>query len=269
MKSILLDNTIEIGLDSTYNYQLASVQGLSSSDIRTGSGLYAGRDLGFVSGQFLGYRTIVIKGFYIGATCTAGKTLRNGIVGTLQIRHPYSICIKMDTDEYNWITQGYLTDIKSDWVSDKHGDFQITFICPDPILYRGTSTSSVLIANTWNSQSVSGLNSTSPQTKTITNVGNIATYPKASWSSGTIENPTITNTTTGKAWSCATVPSGSTVVDFQSRKITVSGSVYTWYRNTNAIWWALEPGNNVIEFETTATSNRSLTFSYRHGKTGV
>lgn len=118
----------------TSDYHLSpSIDGLESPKIRTGDGLYAGRDYGFMSGHYYSYRTIVLKGFFIGNNCENTVQLSNTLFNYLRIRKTFPIVVNMQDEQY--YIEGYVMDVKSDYTSNKIGEFQITIACPDPVLY--------------------------------------------------------------------------------------------------------------------------------------
>ena len=128
-----IGDNLFIGKDS---YQLSPpVQGLESPAIRTGDGLYAGRDGGYFVGHFYGYRTIVLNGFYIGSDCEDAAELGMNLTYYLQIRKNLPILITLN-DGTQYYTEGRITDIKSDVENLKASKFQITLLCQDPIFYK-------------------------------------------------------------------------------------------------------------------------------------
>lgn len=257
---IVIDNQITIGEDSTY--KLTSIQGISSSNIRTGSGLYAGRDFGFVSGQFLGYRTIVINGFYIGSTCDNANSLRKGLFGTLEIRREYTLSFQ-GLDSFAWLIDGVLTDMKSDFTFVKSGEFQLTFLCPDPVFYKGDSATTIDMSATWGS-TIIGITSSASQTVNVPNDGNADTQLRIRWT-GAIADFAATNIQKGQTFSLATMPSGETNIWFQTHRVTVGGVLYNSYINTNSQWFSIAPAGNSVQFQTSATNARSAEIMYRYG----
>lgn len=235
---IKIGSILYIGGDSPFRLA-PPVQGLESPAIRIGDGLYAGRDGGFVSGHFYGHRTITINGFYIGADCEEASELRETLFGLLRIRyrHPIIITTKLD----NFLAEGFVSNVKADIESLVSGKFQITLLCPDPLLYQIPTPGNV--ESIYNSRRVDVVSSA---TTTINSASSVDTYPIITWT-GTFPGFTITNTTTGKTFSIATnLPNGNTVIDFKRRTIMVGNTCYNANRAMNSEWWPLIPGENVI-----------------------
>lgn len=132
---IKIGDNIQLGGNSKYQLE-PGISGLSSANIRTGDGVYSGRDGGYVSSQLYGTRTITMTGFYIGENCEEADNLRRGLVSNLHIRYLYPIYITTFSQQH-YFTEGYVTDIKSDIEGRRSGEFQITLLCPDPIMYDG------------------------------------------------------------------------------------------------------------------------------------
>ncbi len=260
---VVVDNSFILGESSSYKLK-APIQGLASSDIRTGSGLYAGRNLGFVSGQFLGYRTIVLNGFYIGQTCAEAISLRKGLFGTLQIGKSYELAFQ-GFDTVAWLTSGSLTDVKGDITSQKAGEFQLTFLCPDPILYKGAEAGSSHLTRTWVTQGVSGFTASTPKTVSIPNDGTVATDIKLRWSGSTIAGFKVVNVDTAQTFSLTTNTGTKTEIWFQNHRVLMDGQIRNDYLATTSQWFSIPPGGASLRFETTSTSSRALSVDYRRG----
>ena len=132
---IKIGDTITFGGNSKFQIT-PPLSGLTSPDIRTGDGLYAGVDGGYVSSQLYGFRNIVISGFYIGKTCQEADELRQQLMSELHIRYLYPIFITSFSGKHYFV-EGYITDRRSDITNPTSGEFQITIHCPDPIIYDG------------------------------------------------------------------------------------------------------------------------------------
>lgn len=253
---IKIGSILYVGGDSAFHLA-PPVQGLESPAIRVGDGLYAGRDGGFVSGHFYGHRTIVINGFYIGLDCEEASELRETLFGLLRIRYLHPIVITTAT--HNWYTEGVVTAVKSDIENEVSGKYQITLLCPDPILYRlnagSTDPTTIRTSKTMSIQSGTG-------TLTIDSASSVDTYPIITWN-GRITGFSATNETTGKVFALDdSVPSGQTVIDFGKRTVIVNDVCYNSHRLVNSEWWTLIPGENIITFANTNGNNNSGSFRY-------
>lgn len=259
---IKIGNILYVGGDSAYHLS-SPVQGLESPDIRVGDGLYAGRDGGFVSGHFYGHRTIVLSGFYVGADCEEASELRETLFGLLRIRYIHPIVIT--TASNTWYCEGVVSNVKADIESLVAGKYQITLLCPDPMLYRLASSSNlnIYLSKSW---SISG----GTGTTTINSSSSVDTYPVITWSGG-VQGFSITNTTTGKTFAVDdNVPSGQTVIDFKKRTIMVGDTCYNSHRLVDSEWWALIPGENVLTLSNTSGNNNSGSIKWvREARSGI
>lgn len=241
---IKIGNILYIGGDSPFNLA-PPVQGLESPAIRIGDGLYAGRDGGFVSGHFYGHRTIVLNGFYIGGDCDEASELRETLFGLLRIRYRHPISIT--TARGIFYTEGFVSDVKAEIENLVSGKFQISLVCPDPILYRILSTTE--IESMYVTQ-----NFTAGSPLTINNAGVVNVPPIIKWN-GKIDDFSITNTETGEVFALDNnLPSGNTTVDFKKRLVLVDGECYNSHRTVDSVWWSLIPGENVLELTGTGVS---------------
>lgn len=101
---------------------------------------------------------------------------------------------------------------------------------------------------------------TSPTTFTIKNLGNYESYPVITVS-GTADNLTLTNTTTGEQFTFSDTLSGTLVINCVSK--TVRKNDLNVFAFTDGEFPRLVSGDNV--FTATATNpNLTVTFDYRH-----
>lgn len=250
---IKIGNTLFLGGASKYRLE-APLSGLESPAIRVGNGLYAGRDGGFVSGQFYGHRTITIKGFYIGDNCEDADVLRKELFGLLRIRYQLPIFIKTFSDKI-YFTEGFVSDVKADIESPVAGEYQITIMCPDPILYEAQDM--VSGASTWATKTISANTPTD-----INNAGNVEIFPLFAFNTTTTDL-TLTNNTTGEVFKLeGSIPSGL-VVDMKKRMAIADDTSYNEKRTIDSTWWGLTPGINSI------TTSTTTTMSYQKGVIGI
>lgn len=136
---------------------ITNIEGLETPPYRNGTGDWSGADGGYLSSQLYSARTITISGSYIDkkATCDhSSDTMdqfdhmaRLFIRSRLPIRTKQYMRIFLDNG-LTFYTEGYCIDLKMDYNYVGHGDYQITFYCPDPALYRGDADGS--IGSEWN-----------------------------------------------------------------------------------------------------------------------
>lgn len=251
-----------IGGGSKYHLK-SGIQGLDSPAIRTGDGVYAGRDGGFVSGHFYGQRTIVIPGFYVGNDCEDAMKLRRDLLGYMRIRYALPIFIQ-DFDGNFYYTEGFVKDVKATLDRPTAGDFQITILCPDPILYYGGDGTDVSSIYTEVDLTYNG-------TTTVNNAGNVPSYPIITLT-GLIENPVISNDTTTQSLGVEVTNTQATdvlMIDMANRIITKNGTTINSSRTTTSSWWNLLSENNDISLTATSGTLTSAKIKFKKGYAGI
>ena len=278
---IKIGDTITFGGNSKFQIT-PPLSGLTSPDIRTGDGLYAGVDGGYVSSQLYGFRDIVISGFYIGKTCQEADELRQQLMSELHIRYLYPIFITSFSGKHYFV-EGYITDRRSDITNPTSGEFQITIHCPDPIIYDGgdgVASDSAWFEQTFYKEQPGGFNIKykvpvqwvgGQMATNIENLGTVAAYPIITLS-GKFTNPKITNLTTNEFIELerTTTASDTIVIDMKERIITLNGVSIASSRTIDSSWWTLLQGNNKIVLETDSNSDNNFgTIKYKVGYLGV
>lgn len=278
---IKIGDTITFGGNSKFQIT-PPLSGLTSPDIRTGDGLYAGVDGGYVSSQLYGFRNIVISGFYIGKTCQEADELRQQLMSELHIRYLYPIFITSFSGKHYFV-EGYITDRRSDITNPTSGEFQITIHCPDPIIYDGgdgIASDSAWFEQTFYKEQPGGFNIeyqvpvqwvAGQMATNIENLGTVAAYPIITLS-GKFTNPKITNLTTNEFIELerTTTVSDTIVINMKERIITLNGVSIASSRTIDSSWWTLAQGNNKIVLETDDSSDNNFgTIKYKVGYLGV
>lgn len=278
---IKIGDTITFGGNSKFQIT-PPLSGLTSPDIRTGDGLYAGVDGGYVSSQLYGFRNIVISGFYIGKTCQEADELRQQLMSELHIRYLYPIFITSFSGKHYFV-EGYITDRRSDITNPTSGEFQITIHCPDPIIYDGgdgIASDSAWFEQTFYKEQPGGFNIeyqvpvqwvAGQMATNIENLGTVAAYPIITLS-GKFTNPKITNLTTNEFIKLErdTMVSDTIVINMKERIITLNGVSIASSRTIDSSWWTLLQGNNKIVLETDSSSDNNFgTIKYKVGYLGV
>lgn len=276
-----------IGDDITFGgnskYQLsAPLSGLTAPDIRTGDGLYAGVDGGYVSSQLYGFRTIVLQGFYIGSSCEEADELRLGLMTKLHIRYLYPVYITTFSGKHYFV-EAYISDIKSDITNNRSGIFQVTLLCPDPIIYDGgdgLTQDSAWFEQVFYKEDPGGFVieynvpvawDAGQMATVIQNYGEIDAYPIVTII-GKITNPKITNLTTNEFVELDRTTSAGDVlvIDMRERIITLNGVSIASSRTIDSTWWKLTAGDNKIVLESDSSSDVNYgTIKYKVGYRGI
>lgn len=277
-----IGDEITLGGDSKYKL-LSPITGLTSPDIRNGDGLYAGVDGGYVSSQLYGFRTIVLTGLYVGNSCAEADELRLNLMSRAHIRYLYPIFITTFSGRY-YYTEGYISDIKADITGPRTGEFQITLLCPDPLIYDGgdgVDADSAWFEQSFYTPEAGGyiIEYTTPvqwksgeRDANITNYGSAETYPIITIK-GQATNPVIYNLTTGKfvALDYTTNAGDELIIDMKNRVITLNGVSIASARTLDSSWWKLVQGINRISFTTDDPQNDvdHGTVKYKIGFEGI
>lgn len=263
-----IGNEIQIGGNSPYQLE-PGIEGLGSADIRTGDGLYAGVDGGYVSSQLYGTRTITLTGFYVASNCEQADELRRNLTTKLHIRYLYPIFIHSFGGS-DYFVEGYITDIKADIDGVRANEFQITILCPDPIIYDGGDGEDP--DSVWREQRFFPAGGGD---NTIKNDGMMEVYPIITLQ-GILHTPTITNQTTNQFLTLArNLTAEQTVtIDMKERLIIlndsgISSSVAS-SRSITSSWWTLAPGDNTVVLSSLEAEDMDYaTIRYKVGYGGI
>ena len=239
-------------------YQIQTIDGLETPAIRNGNALYAGADGGFMVSQYYGYRTIVIKGFFAGCVSDLRKTL----LSNLPMRYYMGTVIEDFNGDY-WFSQNYVSDIKCQLKSPKVGEYQITLLCPDPILYKCSS---------WNANAPEEIEVALVVNgdKTILRQGDADAFPVIELN-GEFTNPIITLGDYAFGLNLTTDSSSKITIDMKSRRVYASdGTSLAADRLIDSRWLFLSNGANTITI-TTEDNNDSGTAKliYSAGYRGI
>lgn len=259
---IRIGNNLVFGEDSVYKIS-PNIEGLDSAAIRTGSGLYAGVDGGYVSSQLYGHRTIVFRGFFIG-DCEDQEAYRKTLLTNLKIRKLFPIGITSFTGQH-YATSGYVTDIKCAVTSPTVSEYQITLLCPDPVLYESDENNP--LTPKWVQETLDGEAIT-----TVNVLGTTNTYPIITTLPASNQTRIqFANNTTGEAfWLEDITDTGDTiVVDMGNRTVLQGMDSIANLRTLESRWWWLEPGNNEIAYWTDHIAGQTATLRYKVGYGGI
>ena len=260
---IKIGESLFLGGDSDYKLS-PPVSGLESPAYRVGDGVYAGRDGGYVSGHYYGHRTLVLKGFYIGSDCENASELRRVLFGYLRIR--YKLPILITTSERQYYTEGVVIDVKADVTNLRGGEYQITLLCPDPILYEAENGELK-----WYEETL--INGDSTQ---IANGGDVEVYPVITIT-GLVDGIELSNETTEQTMQIDVVGESTEdeiIIDMQKRIITLNGVSINEDRSLNSSWWSLLQENNDVvtrigAVESSPASEAEVKIRYKRGFAGI
>lgn len=273
--------SLQLGGDSPYQLE-SPITGLDSASIRTAAGEFSGRDGGYVSTQFYGSRTIVLTGFYVGKNCEEADELRETLSKAIKIRQLLPLYIQTFSNKH-YLAEVFMTEYRSNIVAPNHGQFQITFLAPDPFLYDAgdgadpfTGYLQALFYKPesggydipYNLPVLWGVGNTSTP---INNDGSVAVFPEIILENE-YHNPIIHNVTTGKFMelNMTTVDGDRVVIDMKNREITKNGVSVAANRTIDSTWWTLEPGQNLIALETSDSDDKNWgLIRWRQGFEGI
>ncbi len=259
---------LELGGDSPYKVS-APIAGLDSASIRTASGDFSGRDGGYVSTQFYGSRTIVISGFYIAKNCEDADRLRSDLSKTIKIRKKLPLYIETFSKKH-YLAEVFMVEYRSDVVAPNHGEFQITFLAPDPFFYDagdGADPYTGYLQALFYKPESGGYtipyslpvewlvgNTATP----IVNNGSVPVFPQI-----VLENeyhhPVVINLTTQKyvELDIDMLDGDKVIIDMENREITKNGVSIAATRTIDSSWWELATGENLISLQTDDTEDKN------------
>lgn len=255
------------------------VDGLGMPPVRTSSGVYSGRDGGYVSAQFYGSRLISMT----------GRVWADDVRGLEDTRQAFAAAVSKGTILLEITTDAgrqYVLNTNIDELdmpiirSQRQAPFTLTLIAPDPTIYDNSAGGLVTVPLqpvggggviwpiTWNP--VKWRPGNLPQT--VTNTGNVAVFPIITLI-GKATNPTIYNDTTGQfiQFTGITTTAGDVlVIDMLNRTVLLNGGPVLTYVTTTSSWWPLLPGGNAIRLTTGSGSDTVTgTVAYRSGYRGI
>lgn len=237
-------------------YQIQTIDGLENPAMRNGSAVYSGADGGYMVSQYYGHRTITIKGFFIGCV----SELRRELLSQLYMRYNSKITIE-DFNKDCWYTEGYVTDIKTQLKSPRKGEYQITLLCPDPLLYPAETILSSAPEVISEELAVNG-------DTTLLRHGDSDAFPIITLT-GEFTNPIISLGEYAFGLGLTTDDSSIITIDMKSRTVKANtGDSLAEYRLVDSRWLHLGLGANTITITTenpsdTGTANLTYSAGYR------
>lgn len=254
------------------------LKGFTAPKIRTSQANFAGRDGGYVSGQFYAPREIVIPLHLKESNCADLEETRQAIA---------SIPIRQDLDMY--VTSfGGTTRYTSVRLLDVDGDIEerfffdpvLTLVASDPYFYDAGDGSDPDTG--WTEQTIYkiiGGGYVTPYIlpieweegatpSVVTNNGEITVYPQIiledQWT-----NPVITNITTGFTveLNVTTTTGDIIIIDQNNQTVTLNGGNILPSRDAiSSSWWGLIPGNNTISVTSDSVTDASTAIiRYKQG----
>lgn len=271
--------------DSTNRVYLKEpITGLELPGVRTSRGNRSGQSGSYIGAQFDDGRFITLNGHIWSTDVMEAKQKRREIQEALPL-HPETITVRIqDDDGRTYELTAHYVDFKMpiDGSRFKH-IFKIDLEAPDPIIYD-TSAGAALTAII--QKAIPGgfqFTSTTPQfdgfyfsdAQAISVINNSSPNPAKPLITfiGKLTDPVITNVATGESFRLegyAVDSSAETVIDMAKHTVTLNGGSAFGYVPLDAQWWALEPGDNTIDF--TSASGSDITAGeaeWRPGYRGI
>lgn len=248
---------------------ITKIEGLETPPYRNGTGDWSGADGGYLSSQFYGARVITISGAYFdkNALCDVSsqnefdKLARLYIRSRLPIRQKQDCRIFLDS-QLTFSTEGYCTNLKMEYNRETGGEYQITFYCPDPMLYLaatdGSQDSEWIESTLYKEKSVGYVNpyelpvawGTGGRSAPVDYDGDYAYYPQIIIP-GPVVNPVIASTNTGQTFSLGASAENPTTI----KVLTVNGSgAILTYQIQNAGAYDTNQSGNGLTLSGSSTS---------------
>lgn len=277
---IITLNDFELNSRDSKFYLDEDVQGLSLPDIRTSSGVYAGRDGGYIGAQFYGMRALTLVGRVFGQDVVEIEEKRRELQDALRTKN---ITMRVLTNA-GQVYLIYCNLIKFDMPIKRTvtiAPFKIELLAADPIIYDDTagSTLSVTVNKVLRGGYVYPvvypvLWQAGALPTNVNNAGNTMVYPVITFY-GSAHEPVLYNNTLGKLFRMEAFTMGASdtlVVDMNPRAHTVllnGGSVFHKV-SADSQFWGLEVGNNDLLLDTSDGNDTvSATVEWRSGYIGI
>lgn len=235
------------------NFIINRIEGLGMPEIRTSKQNYSGTDGGRVNAQFYSQRLISITG-YIGEDDTLEQN-RINLQNKLPIREDIELTIT--TPKQNiYQTYGRVINFELDYPHQHFSQFTIDFLCND--VYFLDTVINEQIINRYSGGGGFILPVILPilfgggiGDQQVNNGGTEVIYPVIEIHGKTTQ-PNITLLDTGESvsFNLNTFTGDKIIVDNYNRTATLNGASIMGFRNQNSTWWGLQPGNNMIRFNT-------------------
>lgn len=243
------------------------VDGLGLPPIRTSSGVYSGRNGGYVSAQFYGMRLITLTGTIFSTSDATVEANRQALAAAVD---DTSVTVDITTNSGNLYTLTAYTDSLDMPIQRVVGQapFKLSLIAADPAIYdnstSGTHTASIPLSLgggiTWPISWTPVTWAAGGLPVTVNNTGTIALYPKITLNDK-VTSPTLTNVTTGQFFFLSgftSSPGDEIVIDMKNRTVLLNGGSILPYLTVTSTWWQLLPGDNTIKM-TSGDSSDTVT----------
>jgi len=260
MLRIRFSNGLILG-GNEYKIQ-APITGLDTPSVRNTDATYTGMDGGYMISQYYGHRTLVVKGFFNDLCPDGFDALRKGLISKCYLRYLMPIVVEDINDNY-WFLSGYITDLKMDITSPKVGEYQITILCPDPLIYPTDSFTASVPTVIENNLTVNG-------DTTVLRQGDCDAYPVITLT-GEFTEPIITIGSSSFGLDLTTDNTSKITIDMKNKTVkALDGTSLAEYRLVDSRWLHLGQGANTINIETASESDTGTAkLTYSAGYRGI
>ena len=239
------------------------IDGLDLPDIRTSSGNYAGRNGGYIGGQFYSARSISLQGAVVSSDVATVEAVRQAFQSAIA---GFDVTMTILTNAgASYVIYAQLVDFDMPTPRDLfHHDWKLELQAPDPTIYDNTSGGALSASI---ARVVSGGYSypvTYPVTyaagtppTTVTNGGTIEVYPVVTLNN-IMTNPVVANLTTNQLFGLSPLTTSvgdKVVIDMLQHTVTLNGSSIFGLRTPSSEWWPLDVGSNTISLTTSSGSD--------------
>lgn len=260
------DNATNIGF-----WLKPNIQGLEMPEIRLPSFERPNIDGAFVPNQLYGGRAITLQGKVVANDVSTYRTRRRQLEAVTRIYRPSDVLapvtFKFTTmDDLNLQVEAYTRQLKFADALLTSGDYVLDLFAPNlRIVSQTLSQESIFIFEGGGMEIPTGIPmdmSTGSSTESqVNNQGNHSAYPFFVIY-GTIEDPQINNTTTGKSFSLEYTLTASTErieIDVRNRTVVYFSSPTASGTNMRdkftGDWFELAPGNNTMKLTVVDTTD--------------
>lgn len=249
---------------------------LDIPEIRTSAYNKSGQDGGSVPSQYYGMREIAFRGRIFSRDAQAAETARKQLISAIASKVVDVRVVTYTGASYRIRTN--LTAFKCPIEQSRNKyRFNMQLLAPDPLLYDDIEDD--LLATIARKQSGGYITpyvlpvvwQPATQPTNVINSGNYAIKPTIEFSGG-VTNPRLTNITTGQYMqvNINTVNGDVLKIDMKNRQILLNGGSILALKETNATFFNLESGDNLLELTTGSDSDTGVALvRFRSGNIGA
>lgn len=252
-------------------YSVQEIKGLSEPVTRISSYDKPGEDGGVVASLLYGARLVTLSGRIDGVDSTTFENRRLAFVSATaptrdSLGRPELVRFTLTTlSGATYYIEGVVRKQLVDVQENTFAKFLLEIICPDGQVFGTATVTSGAISRPatsgapfpWTFDPTIEFGATTGGTVTLENVGSAGVWPIITLS-GVMTNPTIYHEESGTTMQLNVTlgAADEVVIDMKEHSIVLNDTTnYLGYKTGDSDWFGIEPGTNVVRFNTGGTSD--------------